>query len=166
MPNEKEENNSQKKNPRPKDWRVIAMQYGFAFLACGLLAFIWALISGIFKPYEEVVAEYHWNMANEAQKNYFLLTNAFFGSGVIFAGIGLLIVASNGGLFRMLVYGTRRFISLFQKDHNKIRFKTFYDYQVYCDGKPKSSFAFLLLVGLLYIGVSMIFLALYYGAAA
>lgn len=162
MPNERENKN---KDRQPKDWRVIAMQYGFSFLACGLVAFIWAWISGIFKPYAQVVEEYHWKMANEAQKNYFLLTNAFFGSGVIFAGIGLLVVASNGGVFEMLIYGIRRFVSLFQRDHNKIKFKTFYDYQIYRSGEPKASFGFLLIVGLLYIAVSLLFLMLYYKAA-
>ena len=76
-------------------------------------------------------------------------------------GIGVLVVASNGGAFEMFVYGMRRFISWFQKDVNKVRFKTFYDYHVYHSEKPKPEFLFLILVGLFYVGVSLILVAFY-----
>ena len=154
------------KRKRPElSRKTLVLQYTITFAICAVLAFIWASASGIFHSYEQVVADTHWNIANEAQKNYFLLTNAFFGVGAITAGIGLLVVASNGGAFEMLYYGLRRFISLFQRDPNKFRFRTFYDYQVYRQGKESSSFVFLLVIGGLFLAVSFIFLSLYNGAA-
>lgn len=161
----KDETENKIKKEKRKDYRILLLQYGISFLACSLLTFIWAWASGIFNSYQSTFANGSWNMANEAQKNYFLLTNAFFGSGVIFAGVGLLVVASNQGAFTMLYYGLRRFISIFQRDPNKFRFHTYYDYVTYRDGKPKSSYAFLLVVGSVFVGISFIFLALYYGAA-
>ena len=90
-----------------------------------------------------------------------ILVDATFVSGVVMFGIGVLVVASNGGAFEMFVYGMRRFISWFQKDVNKVRFKTFYDYHVYRSGEPKHSFAYLLIVGGIFLAISGILLAIY-----
>ena len=91
----------------------------------------------------------------------YILTNSTFVVGIVCAGFGLLVVASNGGAFEMFVYGMRRFFSLFQRDVNKVKFKTFYDYHVYRSSEPKRSFAYLLIVGGAFLALSGVFLAVY-----
>ena len=91
-------------------------------------------------------------------------TDSFFAVGVITAMIGLLIFVSNGGVFDMLIYGVYRFITLFKKDHMKVKYQTFYDYRVAKAERKKSSFLFLVIVGALFVGISMIFLVLWYQA--
>lgn len=92
---------------------------------------------------------------------YKILTDAFFVSGVVICGYGLLVMASNGGTFDMLTYGVKRFFSLFQKDISKIKHKTFYEYRM-AKQENKNPFWYLVIVGLVLIGISMIFLILYY----
>lgn len=92
---------------------------------------------------------------------YKILTDAFFVSGVVICGYGLLVMASNGGTFDMLTYGVKRFFSLFQKDISKIKHKTFYEYRM-AKQEKKNPFWYLVIVGLVLIGISMIFLILYY----
>ncbi|MCR5490622.1 MAG: DUF3899 domain-containing protein [Bacilli bacterium] len=150
---------------REEHWlRNWILRYSITFGVCGIVAFIWVLSMGIFRDYVSLKEATHWNFNSEASKNFFLLTNGFFGSGIICTGVGLLILASNGGAFEMLVYGVSRFISLFRKDHNKVKYRTYYDYHAARSAEPKHSFLYLVIVGLIYIGISMIFLALYYQA--
>jgi len=92
----------------------------------------------------------------------FILTNASFTVGVISAGIGLLVFAANGGAFEFIAYGFRRFFSLFQRDPTRVRFRTYADYHAYRNEQPDHPFLFLIIVGALFIGLSMIFLAVYY----
>lgn len=138
------------------------LQYTITTGVCLLLCFVYAWAVGIFKNWEEVLRLTEWNITNEASKNTFILTNAFFTVGAICACIGLFILAANGGAFEMLVYGVSRFFSLFKKDPNKIRFKTFYDYHVYHSEQEPTPFGFFLVIGFSLIGISLIFLALYY----
>ena len=125
------------------------------------MSFILALVAGIFLPYEKVIDKFSWQDATDLLVRMHILTDATFVSGVLIFSVGVLVVASNGGAFEMLVYGVRRFISLFQKDVNKIKFKTFYDYHVYKSSEPRHSFAYLLVVGAAFIAISGIFLAIY-----
>ena len=141
--------------------KTIILQYSICFAVCAVIIFIWLCVAGIFEDYRTVIAKTHWNIRNEANKNYFILTNAFFGVGVIAAGLGFFVVASNGGAYEMLFYGVRRFISLFQKNHNKFPFHTYYDYHEYRSGQPASSYGFLLVTGIFYTAISMIFMMLY-----
>ena len=90
-----------------------------------------------------------------------ILTDAFFVPGVIILGFGLLVVASNGGTFDMLVYGTKKFINLFRKDVSKEMNDTFYDYRK-ARSEQKGEFLYLIIVGLVFIVISIIFLLLYY----
>jgi hypothetical protein len=55
------------------------------------------------------------------------LIDIFFVPGALIFGFGILVVATNGGTFDMLVYGIARFASLFKKEHNNVKFKTFLD---------------------------------------
>ena len=44
---------------------------------------------------------------------------------------------------------------------NKVKYKTFYDYRV-AKQETKNPFGYLVIVGLIFIGASMVFLILYY----
>lgn len=142
--------------------KKIILEYTITFGVCLILSFLVAVFQGLFKPYAEVVAKTNWNIVNENQKIFFTLTNGCFSIGVVAVGLGLLVMASNGGAFDFIVYGIRRFISLFQKDINKIKYKTYYDYHMAKEGREKKSFLYMVFVGLFFIGLSLLFLVLYY----
>ena len=138
------------------------LRYVIAFSACLITSFILAAIMGIFTGWQVLKDNGStWNFINEHSKNMFILTNSNFIVGVLVAAFGGLVALANGGAFETIVYGIRRFFSLFQKDVNKIRFKSLYDYHVYHSSKPKSPFLYLILVGLLFVAISMIFMVLY-----
>ncbi len=89
-----------------------------------------------------------------------ILSNAFFVPGVFIAGVGLIIFASNGGAFDMLAFGFIRFFDLFRKNC-KGKYKDFYEYrQSKKDRHTRMSF--MLIVGLAYIAIAVIFLICYY----
>lgn len=92
---------------------------------------------------------------------FHILCDAFFVPGVCITCFGLLVFSSNQGTFDMLIYGTKKFFSLFKKDLSKEKHKTFYEYQQ-AQHEKKISFAYLLYVGLAFIAISMIFLMFYY----
>ncbi|HHT66697.1 MAG TPA: DUF3899 domain-containing protein [Erysipelotrichaceae bacterium] len=147
----------QKKNKIKK----TILQYCITTGACLIVGFVIAVLYGLFTPWEALKESRPINIDSELTKVFFILTNSAFIVGVLTASFGLLILAANGGAFEMIVYGIRRFFSLFQKDVNKIKFKTFYDYHIYNQGKPKQPFLFLVVVGLVFIGLSMIFYVIY-----
>ena len=95
------------------------------------------------------------------QTVFHILCDAFFVPGVCITCYGLLVFSSNEGTFDMLIYGTKKFFSLFKKDMSKEKHKTFYEYQQ-AQHEKKVSFAYLLYVGLAFIVVSLIFLSFYY----
>ena len=158
MQKQNQENLEKKKQVKPINYWA---RYTITSSICIVFSFVYAAIAGIFSPYEEVIAKFHWEDATDLLVRMHILTDATFVSGIVMFGIGLLVVASNGGAFEMFVYGMRRFISLFQKDVNKIKFKTFYDYHVYKSNEPKQSFAYLLIVGGAFIALSGLFLTIY-----
>ena len=92
---------------------------------------------------------------------YESLCDAFFVPGVLIGGFGLLVFASNEGAFDMLTFGMRKFFSLFKKDLSAYRDETFYEYKMAREGSEKPM-AFMLIVGLVLIAISMIFLIMYY----
>ncbi len=91
------------------------------------------------------------------------LSDAFFVSGVIMAGLGLLVFASNGGAFDMLSFGVMRFFSLFKRDLTKVKYRTFYDYRK-AQQEKKRGFAFILIEGCVFLAVAALFLILYNNA--
>ena len=138
----------------------IWLEYLIAFSVCAIGVLIWAAAQGIFTPYEDVAARYHWHLENDIQKVYYILVNGTFGIGIICTAIGLFIIASNGGAYDMIFYGVRRFISLFQKEPNKFIYRTYYDYHMAKQGRKRVSFLYLLIVGGFYILLSGLFLLL------
>lgn len=101
---------------------------------------------------------------DDAVEVYQVLTDAFFVAGILIAGFGLLVVASNGGTFDMLVYGVGRFFDLFRRDMMKVKHKTFYDYRMAKQDR-KLGFGYLVIVGLAFLALSGLFLWLYYQVA-
>ncbi len=89
-----------------------------------------------------------------------ILSDAFFVSGIILTCVGLIIFAGNGGVFDMLAFSMVLFFSLFRKNLER-KYKDFYEYREAKKG-TKRSLAFLLIVGLCFIALAGVFLALYY----
>lgn len=87
--------------------------------------------------------------------------DAFFVSGVVLVCVGGLVFVSNGGVFDMLAYGIRTFFESFKKNVTDRKYRTYYEYKESKKDR-KTSFSFLVIVGVVFIAVSMIFLVFYY----
>lgn len=100
---------------------------------------------------------------NEAEKYAVMqiLSDACFVPGVMLAGVGLIIFASNGGAFDMLSYAVIRFFDLFRRDVRNKKYKDFYEYREAKKDK-KRGMAFMLIVGAVFIVLAVIFLIVYY----
>ena len=88
-------------------------------------------------------------------------SDSCFVSGVVLSCIGLIVVASNGGLFDMLGYSVILLVNVFLSSKVKRKYKTFYDYRE-SKKEKKRSFAYILIVGVFFIAVAGVFLILYY----
>lgn len=141
--------------------KTTLLRYGITIGICLVVSFLYAILMGLFTPWQELKQSTSWTIDSELTKVMFVFTNGTFAVGTLATCFGLLVMAANGGAFEMLNYGIRRFISLFQKDINKIKFKTFYDYHVYNSSKPKTPFLFLVFVGLFFLALSAFFLIIY-----
>ena len=113
-----------------------------------VLAFIVLLIKDVF----------HLSQTVDVMK---ALCDGFFVSGVLIACFGGLVFASNGGVFDMITYGVKNLFWLFKKNPADRKYKDFYEYREAMKEK-KRSYGYMVIVGLAYIAVSLIFLALYY----
>ena len=99
--------------------------------------------------------------AQTVQKDvYHILCDAFFVVGVLIECVGLLIFSSNEGTFDIIVYGVSSFVDMFKKQPNR-KYETFYDYRAARQDK-KIKFAYLLIVGLVFLAVSGVMLYLYH----
>jgi len=89
-----------------------------------------------------------------------ILSDSFFVPGAVLCGIGLIAVVSKGGFFDIFGYGFISFVAIFKKDVKKRKYK---DYVEYKQAKRESKFSvwFLLIVGLAFILVAVIFLVLF-----
>ena len=87
---------------------------------------------------------------------YKILTDSFFVPGTVAVCFGLLIVASNEGTFYIFTYGMQSFINLFKRDRSKMKYKTYYDYKEAMSDNKKP-YGFILLVGLVFVAISLIF---------
>lgn len=101
-----------------------------------------------------------WNY-DDGKQVLRILSDAFFVPGVILAGVGLLIFASNGGAFDMLSYAFIRFCDLFRRDVRNKKYKDFYEYREAKKDK-KRGMAFMLIVGVIFIALAGIMLIAYY----
>ena len=89
-----------------------------------------------------------------------ILCDAFFIPAVFITSFGGLVCASNGGTFDMISYGVQRLFGLLQKDVTKVKHRTFHDYREERQKKNRS-FGYLLVVGLAFLLVSIVFLIIY-----
>ncbi len=89
------------------------------------------------------------------------LSDGFFIAGFAVGGYGLLVVCSNGGAFDILAYGMICFFSLFRKDVKNRKAKTFYEYRK-AKSEKRHSFAYLLIVGLAFVLIAVLFVVLFY----
>ncbi|MCM1440841.1 MAG: DUF3899 domain-containing protein [Roseburia sp.] len=101
-----------------------------------------------------------WN-AETSKVTVQILCDAFFVPGVCLAGVGLLIFASNGGVFDMLSYAVIRFFDLFKRDVRNKKYKDFYEYREAKKGR-KRGMAFMLIVGAVFVAISVILLIVWY----
>ncbi len=101
-----------------------------------------------------------WN-AQGAKEIMQILSDAFFVPGVLLAGVGLIIFASNGGAFDMLSYAVIRIFDLFRKDAKNKKYKDYYEYRE-AKKEKKRNMGFLLIVGIVFIVLAVIFLIIYY----
>lgn len=101
-----------------------------------------------------------WNM-DRTHNVMGTLSDACFVPGILLAGAGLIVVASNGGAFDMLSFAVIRFFDLFRRDCRNKKYKDFYEYrQAKKDNKRGT--AFMLIVGAVFIAFAIIFLIVYY----
>lgn len=90
---------------------------------------------------------------------FHILSDSFFVSGVVIAGVGLLVFSSNEGTFDMLAYGMRSFFDLFRRNSAK-RYESFYDYRS-SRAANKFGFGFLLLSGVIILAIAVVMYLLY-----
>ena len=124
------------------------IKYSVTFSICLISAFLIMLSKKVF-----------WQ--EEAKTVYHILTDSFFASGVIMAAFGLLVFATNEGSFDMLAYGIRKLFVFLKRNPTDDKYKTFYDYRQ-AQRENQHDFGYMIIVGVLYIGISMIFLTLYF----
>lgn len=96
----------------------------------------------------------------EAVDVYKDLCDALFIPGVTIVCFGLLVFASNGGVFNMLKFGMIKLFDLFKRDLTKVKYRTYYDYSEAQKDKNKG-FWYLLVVGAVFIVASVVFLVVY-----
>lgn len=95
------------------------------------------------------------------QESFKNLTDAFFAVGMLYVCAGLLILVSNAGTFAMMKYGFIQFFNFFRKDFTKEKYRTFYEYRL-AQKHDKKSYFYLLVIGFIFIAVSMLFLWQWY----
>lgn len=96
--------------------------------------------------------------APDNQILFAVLCDAAFVPGIITCCIGLLIVVSNGGVFDMVRYAFSRAADSFRKAENRHgRFGSYYDYVCARHGGKRARFGFVLISGLVFILLSIVF---------
>lgn len=91
------------------------------------------------------------------------LSDAFFVPGIIMLCFGLLVFATNGGVFDMLAFGVIKLVDLFKRDLTKVKYRTFYDYRQAQQGRRRP-YVYLLIIGGAFLLVGIVFFVLYYYA--
>ncbi len=86
-----------------------------------------------------------------------ILNDAFFISGICLSCVGGLVFVSNNGIFHMFGYGISLFFGKRKRDIGDRKYKDFYEYKQ-AKAEDKRSYAYLLLVGLAFIAVSLLLL--------
>ncbi len=90
---------------------------------------------------------------------FHILSDSFIVSGVLLAGLGLLVFVSNEGVFDILVFGTKQFFGFFRKVKTQ-KFADFYEYKE-ARAQKKLKFGSILVCGAFFILLSVIMYLLY-----
>ena len=91
-----------------------------------------------------------------------ILCNAFFISGILLLGVGILVFISKEGMFDGMTYYAGRFMMLFSRNYDEKR-KTALSYYEYKKAKNRESGGgFILITGLGFLAIAIVFLALFY----
>ena len=85
---------------------------------------------------------------------YASLADAFCIPGIVLTGVGLLVFATNEGVFDGLNYAVRSFIGMFRKTMTK--YNSLYDYRE-SKGRENYSFGYIVFCGLFFLTVSVVF---------
>lgn len=128
--------------------RAKLLRYGISVAVGVILSLLIMILKGIFTETDSV-------------QIFNILSDSFLVPGVLLAGVGLLVFASNGGIFDMLAYGILLIGYKFMRDVTKRKYRTYYDYKESRKGK-KRDMAFLLIVGIIFIVISAVMLIPYY----
>lgn len=96
----------------------------------------------------------------DPRENLRAWVDGFFASGLLTICFGLLVLCTNGGAFDFIIYGVSRFFSLFQKDVNKVKYRTYYDFHEAKRGRHYS-FVYIIVVGGVFLLVSLILLIVF-----
>ncbi len=123
------------------------LKYLITFVVCGVIALLVCLGKQTFGK-------------TGLNSIYGDLSDAFFIPGILSLCLGALVFATNGGAFDMLGFGVKKLFDLFKKDLTKVKYRTFYDYHK-AQQEKKRSFAYLLIVGALFVAAAVVFFALY-----
>ena len=90
---------------------------------------------------------------------YQILSDCFLIPGVVIAGMGLLLFASNEGVFDGISYGFKVIAQMFKRKPTPVK-QSYFEYREE-KGRNKLTFGFLLICGAAFFAVSIIFLILY-----
>ena len=94
----------------------------------------------------------------ESPELYKDLSDAFFVSGVLLAGIGGLVFVAENGVFDMIRFGVIKVISLIRSEKHRAESpRTYYDYKEEKSGKPSAKYGFLLITGAVFVTLSVFF---------
>ena len=93
---------------------------------------------------------------------YKILCNAFFISGILLLGVGILVFISKEGMFDGMSYYAGRFMMLFSRNYDEKR-KTALSYYEYKQAKNRETGGgFILITGLVFLAIAVVFLVLFY----
>lgn len=110
------------------------------------MGFLIALSRGVFEQ-------------TNAKDLYQVLSDSFFVPAVVITGFGLLIFASNEGVFDGISYGVKAFLGMFKSKQEK-KYKSLYEYKEQKHA-VKTETKFILISGLIILAISIVFYILY-----
>lgn len=124
------------------------LQYSITTVSGAIVVFLFVWWRGIFAA-ESITVIWRY------------LVDAFFAVGAILIGFGGLVWLANAGAFRFFAYGFYRFFTLFKRDPARVKWKTYYEYQE-AKAEDRTPFLFLIVVGAVFLAISLVFLIPYY----
>lgn len=90
-----------------------------------------------------------------------VLSDCFSLPGLVLVLFALLVVCSNGGTFDMLTFGVKKVVLLLKRNLSERDRESFYEYRKRRQ-ENKRSFAYIMIVGAVYLAIGIIFIAIYY----